>query len=322
MKIMKLLQIIKANLVSGLSILSLMTMAACNSCSSQEVLPNAESLNAREPSSEVAEKHEGEEEKEEHSEEHETKVTHEEGEKEEHAKPSHEKEHSQEHGSKEKLASHEGSKRDWANRVSPWTTINELKQGNKRFRTHSTIAAGNLTERRKELTKGQKPKAIVLSCADSRVPPELVFNKSLGELFVIRVAGEALDSSVVSSIEYAVEHLGTSLILVMGHDSCGAVKAALESKPNESVGSKDLDYLVSKIKPHIMSEYKSRQIASVLDPKTLGHAVEANAEGVAHELLKRSAIIREAVEENFALIAVGVYHLNSGKVDFIKVNVR
>src|SRR5262249_7515934 len=105
-----------------------------------------------------------------------------------------------------------------------------LEEGNRRFVEGNLTVGTALKEKRKALIADQKPEAIVLSCSDSRVPPELVFDQGLGELFTVRAAGEALSTSTVASIEYAIEHLGTHLLVVLGHESCGAVRAALESQ--------------------------------------------------------------------------------------------
>src|SRR5690349_11077443 len=118
---------------------------------------------------------------------------------------------------------------------------NALESGNRRFASGKPESR-NLVARRKELAKTQNPRVAVLSCADSRVPPELVFDEGLGDLFVVRSAGENADPLAVGSLEYAVEHLGTVVIVVMGHQSCGAVKAACASG---EVGSPNLEAVVT-----------------------------------------------------------------------------
>ena len=192
---------------------------------------------------------------------------------------------------------------------SSFLALQELVQGNQRF------VAGHATHprqdhaRRSSLVGGQQPKAIVLSCSDSRVPPELTFDQGLGEIFVVRTAGEVADSVALASIEYAVEHLHASLLIVMGHESCGAVKAALSTPPGASAGSAHLDQLVTSIRPNITGY----TIASA--DKVLTQPVRANVEGVARGLLTRSTIIRHAVEHGELTIVRGLYHLDSGKVD-------
>src|SRR5438105_3680928 len=111
---------------------------------------------------------------------------------------------------------------------TPTGSLQRLKDGNARFAADKPNKRDVGADKRKELAKGQHPFAIVLTCADSRVAPELLFDAGLGELFVLRVAGNIADPAVVGSIEYAVEHLHTPLIVVLGHESCGAVAAALD----------------------------------------------------------------------------------------------
>ena len=134
---------------------------------------------------------------------------------------------------------------------------------------------------------GQKPHTIVVSCSDSRVPPELVFDQGLGNLFVVRAAGQVLGDAAVGSIEYAIEHLGPKLIVILGHDSCGAVNAALSTPDGQSAGSQGLDTLVNKIKPAVRPWAASWQ----KDP-TLGEPVRANVLSVAMDMMRRSRIVR------------------------------
>lgn len=192
--------------------------------------------------------------------------------------------------------------------------IDKLKSGNQRFvygrgeHPHQSIS------RRVELASGQKPHSIVLSCADSRVPPEIVFDQGLGDIFVVRTAGEVLDASAVASLEYAVEHLGSKLLVVMGHQSCGAVKAAITTPPNQSAGSKDLDALVRGIRPNL-----SGLSAFDLDVKAnplLSSAAKAQALGVKKALLARSHIIKEAYDHHGLQIKPALYNLESGEVEF------
>lgn len=194
--------------------------------------------------------------------------------------------------------------------VEPEKALGWLKNGNTRYLKNKLRGDGQSIKDRERLYAGQKPHTIVLSCSDSRVPPELIFDQKLGEIFVIRVAGEALDSSVIASIEYAVEHLGTRLILVMGHTKCGAVAAALGSKPGESVGSGDLDKLVADIKPRLGSVTKESQ------SKDLVKESSDNASGIAKDLIARSKIIAEKVEKGDIKVKASVYDIKTGMVDF------
>ena len=170
----------------------------------------------------------------------------------------------------------------------------ELSEGNRRFtRKHA--------EERRELAKGQHPGAVVLTCSDSRVPPELVFDQSLGKLFVIRVAGNTADRLALGSIEYALEHLHSKVLIVLGHDNCGAVKAALGG---EKLPTQNLEALVERIRP-------------ALDPssKDVAAAVAANVRRSASDLVANSDVIRTHVERNEVTLVKAVYHLASGNVE-------
>ena len=203
--------------------------------------------------------------------------------------------------------------REAASAVTATVALKSLRDGNDRYIGGKTLAVKDAA-RRKELVAGQTPSAIILSCSDSRVPPEIVFDKGLGEIFSIRVAGNVLGAASVASIEYAVEHLGTHLIVVMGHESCGAVKAALTTPKNQSAGSPDLDTLISSV--YLDPKDKS---SSDEDPR-LRKQVIFNVNGVSDQLLKRSAIVRKSVEEGRVTFVRGIYGLSTGKVDFWGIN--
>lgn len=183
-----------------------------------------------------------------------------------------------------------------------------LKNGNTRFTKGSLRNDGASVKDRSRLSQGQKPHSVVLSCSDSRVPPEVVFDQKLGEIFVIRTAGQSLDNNVIGSIEYAVEHLGSNLIVVMGHESCGAVKAALSSMQGASVGSPALEGLVGDIKPRLQQFSPENPSQGVLDESW------GNVDGVTKDLLERSAILRDAVASGEVKIVKAMYHLESGQV--------
>lgn len=185
-----------------------------------------------------------------------------------------------------------------------------LSNGNIRFTTAKYRRDGKSMADIKKLAGGQKPHSVILSCADSRVPPELLFDQSLGEIFVIRVAGEALDSSVIASIEYAVAHLGTKNIVVMGHTQCGAIKAAMGAKKGTSSGSSSLDALVADILPRL-----SEGVSSSSD---VTKESSANAMGVAQDLIERSKIIAEGVKSGAVEVSSALYHLEDGKVSWLK----
>jgi len=183
-------------------------------------------------------------------------------------------------------------------------SLNRLKEGNARF--VKDLLDGKLQDssRRNSLIGGQEPYAIILGCADSRVVPELSFDTGLGELFTVRVAGNIANSSSIASIEYAVAHCDTKLIVVLGHQNCGAVTAAVVGGDN----GHNLNHLLSHITPAINASDKNASVNEV---------VVKNAELTATDLINRSSIIKNAVETGEVNIVAAYYHLDSGKVDFL-----
>lgn len=182
--------------------------------------------------------------------------------------------------------------------------IQRLKDGNARFVEDHLDGKLQDSSRRDSLVSGQQPYAIVLSCADSRVVPELAFDTGLGELFTVRVAGNVANSSSIGSIEYAVAHCGTKVIVVMGHQSCGAVTAAVAGGDN----GYNINHLLSHITPAIAA---SEEGASITD------IVKKNAEMTVEELKNRSAIIKNAVDSGDVEVLAAYYNLDGGKVDFL-----
>lgn len=182
--------------------------------------------------------------------------------------------------------------------------IERLKSGNQRFVADKLDGKLQNSSRREKLTSGQSPYAIVLSCADSRVVPELAFDAGLGELFVIRVAGNIANTSSIASIEYAVAHIGSSVIIVLGHQSCGAVTAAIAGGDN----GENLNHLLSHINPAIKASDANADVNMI---------VKKNAELTASELINKSSIIKDAITNGKLKILPAYYHLDSGKVDFL-----
>ena len=182
--------------------------------------------------------------------------------------------------------------------------ISRLEAGNKNFVNDKLDGKLQNSSRRTDLTSGQEPYAIILSCADSRVVPELAFDAGLGELFVIRVAGNVANNSSIASIEYAVAHLGTTVIVVLGHESCGAVTAAMGGGDN----GHNLNHLLSHITPALAASAEGAAVNDV---------VKKNAELTGLELKNRSSIISNAVESGKVKIIPAFYNLGSGAVDWL-----
>ena len=187
----------------------------------------------------------------------------------------------------------------------------DLKVGNERFISGKVRTDGQAKSDITRLTTGQNPHAVVLSCSDSRVPPEVVFDQKLGELFTVRSAGETLSPQAIGNIEFAIEKLGTHLVFVLGHTNCGAVKAAVETMNGQSAGSENLDKLVEDIHPRIKSKFNEKNPS-----KDLKEESWLNARGVAKDLVSRSTLIAKSVTSGKIVIKVGLYHLATGSVEF------
>lgn len=188
-------------------------------------------------------------------------------------------------------------------------SLARLKSGNARFVANPEDGVRVEGSRRSELAEGQTPFATILSCADSRVPPEIVFRAGLGDLFVVRAAGNVTDRAILASVEYATEHLNVPLIVVMGHESCGAVKAAAETPASKSLGP-NLDYLLASIRPSVAAA-KSRPEA-----ERLRAAILENVEETLNDMVQASAILRDAGRDRQVTFVGAYYELSSGKVFF------
>ncbi len=194
------------------------------------------------------------------------------------------------------------------NRLSADDALKKLKDGNQRFLKHGPICYPNADDRA-DFSNGQKPYAAILSCADSRVSPEIMFNAGLDEVFVIRVAGNVADTTSIASIEYAVSQLNTNLVVVMGHEACGAVGAALANAEKTI----DLGYNLNTLVAHITPAVAAAQKKKTFEKDPLAATVKENAKLVAKELRTRSPII---ANQRGVKIVSGYYHLITGKVDF------
>ncbi len=191
--------------------------------------------------------------------------------------------------------------------VAPAKAIAKLKEGNGRYTSGNLEHPGQTTERRAELTKDQHPFAVILSCSDSRVPPEIVFDQGLGDLFVVRVAGNVIDDHGLGSIEYAVDHLGARLIVVLGHQSCGAVKAAKETIAAKSKAPGHIQSLVAAIQPVVEATAKD----------DLDTTVKANVKHVVQALRSSTPILKAKVDSGEVQVIGGYYSLDTGDVSLL-----
>jgi carbonic anhydrase len=196
--------------------------------------------------------------------------------------------------------------------ISADEALQRLTEGNNRFLEGSARFPTVCKETLADLARGQQPYATILGCSDSRVPPELIFDADFGELFIIRVAGNVISPEVMGSMQYAGAHLHTPLFVVLGHEGCGAVKAAVESKLNAVEHQSRIQILVNNILPGL-PEFDPQAAAQ----ERLAQAVEANVRWSMHQLLETPEGKR-AVQEERAKLAGAVYEIASGRVRFLE----
>lgn len=196
--------------------------------------------------------------------------------------------------------------------VSPDTALAELRAGNARYvegkSTHPHLTA----DRRGQTTRdGQHPMAVVLACSDSRVPVELVLDQGIGDLFVIRVAGNVCGQDEIASIEYGVEHLGTPLVVILGHSQCGAVTAAA----SHAQAHGNLPRLLSRIEPAVARA--QREHPDHHGSALVADAAEANVWQAAEDLLKNSEELRAAAKSGHVRVVGAFYDIEKGTVRFL-----
>jgi carbonic anhydrase len=213
--------------------------------------------------------------------------------------------------------------------VPPAEAISRLKEGNGRYtsgnpqhphesseertqmatNSHENLGmtAVDAAKRRAELAKSQHPFAIVLGCADSRVPPEIVFDQGLGDLFVLRVAGNVIDDQSLGSIEYAVDHLAVRLIVVLGHQRCGAVKAAKDTIAANGKAPGHIQSLITAIEPAVEATVKD----------DLETTVKANVKNVAQALRSSTPILKAKIDSGELKVVGAYYSLDTGSVTFL-----
>ncbi len=183
--------------------------------------------------------------------------------------------------------------------------LETLKRGNKNFVSGKWTGDVTIT-RRQELLAGQHPVAIILTCSDSRVPPEFIFDRGLGDLFVVRTAGNCVDEIDLGSLEYGAEHLGTPLLLVLGHTRCGAVTAACEG--GELHGH--MKDIVDEINPAVKEALKAKK------EDLVNNAIVQNVRRIVKKLPEESEILHHLVEKGSLMIMGALYRMESGEVEF------
>ena len=186
--------------------------------------------------------------------------------------------------------------------------LQRLRDGNYRFANGEENNRQSINQaRRAELVDGQSPFAVIVACSDSRVPVELLFDQGLGDLFVIRVAGNIVAPSQIGSVEFAAEQLGTKLVVVLGHSNCGAVEATLkELSKQQETRSPNLQSIVNRIRPAV----------ELLDHPSLHTAVVANVRNSVERLRGRSKLLKTLIESGELTVVGAEYSIESGVVDF------
>lgn len=192
--------------------------------------------------------------------------------------------------------------------------MERLREGNVRY-LRGLQRSHLFDNRRKELVSGQTPLAVVLSCSDSRVPPEIVFDQGLGDLFVVRVAGNVVDPALIGSVEYAVTHLSTRLVVVLGHSGCGAISATVDElqQPSENC-SPNVASIVECIRPTVETLLQS-EIRNDRD-ELIRQAVRRNVQASVQQLKAKSAVLENEIDQNDLAIVGAEYSLETGEVDF------
>ncbi|PTR40073.1 carbonic anhydrase [Rhodococcus sp. OK611] len=191
-----------------------------------------------------------------------------------------------------------------SNPISAWKA---LKQGNDRFVNDASLHPSQGIADRAKLVDGQHPTAVLFGCGDSRVAAEIIFDQGLGDMFVVRTAGHVIDSSVLGSIEYAVEILNVPLIVVLGHDSCGAVKATLDALDKGAIPNGFIRDVVERVAPSILMG--RNEGLKEIDELEARHVVETGS-----LLMQRSRIIADRVERGSCAIVGVTYKLSDGRV--------
>ena len=202
--------------------------------------------------------------------------------------------------------------------VSPDQALHLLMEGNKEFVKGDLDHLDHMSSvsRRTELAAGQHPYAIILTCSDSRVPPEILFDKGLGEIFVARVAGNiATASELLGSIEYGVEHLGASLIMVLGHSKCGAVTATYDSHVTGTMPAKNIDSLVKAIDPAVSAVLATNPAGTKAE--VVEECIVENINKVTESIEANSPIVKEFVELGKVRIVKAKYDLSTGVVGLL-----
>ncbi|HVO45389.1 MAG TPA: carbonic anhydrase [Steroidobacteraceae bacterium] len=200
--------------------------------------------------------------------------------------------------------------------ISAREALQRLREGNRRF-VEDTRSADTLISprRRAELTAGQEPFAAILGCSDSRVPVEIIFDQGLGDLFVIRVAGNIVAPSQVGSVEFVAERFRTRLVVVLGHSNCGVIQATVEQLQGPTgIWSRNVSSIVNRVRPAVEGLFETG--LKYDQDALIHHAVRANVRASAAHLRHGSALIEELIQKEGLLVVGAEYSLHTGVVEF------
>lgn len=199
--------------------------------------------------------------------------------------------------------------------MTPDEIVGRLKKGNENF-VNNNLTRRDHSEQRRKAAIGQYPKAIVLSCVDSRVPVEDVFDLGIGDIFVARVAGNIENDDIVGSMEFASAVAGSKLVIVLGHTACGAVKHAIDNTDAASMNMNALNNLLNEIKPSVAMTDKNGEVSSKNVPFT-NSVIKNNALKTVEDIRKASPVMADLERQGKIKIVAAVYNMETGKVDFM-----
>lgn len=190
--------------------------------------------------------------------------------------------------------------------------LNKLAEGNKRFATGDSIHPNRCEETKNALLRQQKPFVAVLSCSDSRVPVEIIFDAGLGDIFAVRTAGHVLSKEVLGSLEYAIKSLGVKLIIILGHENCGAINTAVQTYRNKNYN--ELSENLQSIMNHI---YPAIEKVECDEVDFLNSAIKSNIHYQLEDLIKKDVYIAQKIREGEIALYGAIYSLTTGKVEIL-----
>ncbi|MFM7407624.1 MAG: carbonic anhydrase [Cuspidothrix sp.] len=203
------------------------------------------------------------------------------------------------------------------NPVSAEEAKRRLTEGNRRFVNQNRQYPNQSRRRLQSLSQKQYPYAAILGCADSRVPPEIIFDQGLGDLFVVRVAGNVATNETIGSLEYATANLGTQLIVVLGHKGCGAVSAAFDNQPDDGNIKSIVDDIRPSLSPNSRTRRNNNDVNDTNDTNDNNNPVTNNIEYQARKLQNSSPILGKLIRDDRLKIIGAYYDINTGKVRFL-----